>query len=144
LAAPVLVCEDDFDEEEVGEGVADGLVDEVDASAQDVEGFLLAGVAGLVLLDGVEGVVREDHGAVAVGFEIDTNVELFGCVVQVLHAGGCAVDLELEVIFNVLRGGAVGVGGLHNSNLELICQSTLANGVAEEGCYEGRDAVTVE
>ena len=140
----MLVCEDDFDEEEVGEGVADGLVDEVDASAQDVEGFLLAGVAGLVLLDGVEGVVREDHGAVAVGFEIDTNVELFGCVVQVLHAGGCAVDLELEVIFNVLRGGAVGVGGLHNSNLELICQSTLANGVAEEGCYEGRDAVTVE
>lgn len=72
---------DDLDEEHVGEGVADGLVDEVDAGAEDGEGLGLAGVLGLVLCDLVEGVGREDDGAVAVGFEVDADVELLGCVV---------------------------------------------------------------
>lgn len=89
----MLVCEHDFDEEEVGERVAHGLVDKVDAGAEDFEGFALAGVAGLVLLDGVEGVGGEDDGAVAVGFKVDANIELLGRVVEILDSGGCAVDL---------------------------------------------------
>jgi hypothetical protein len=42
LRAPVLVRENDFDKQEIRERVAYGLVDEVDAGAEDVERFLLA------------------------------------------------------------------------------------------------------
>jgi len=57
---------------------------------------------------------------VAVGFEVDANVEALGGVVQVLDSRVGAEDRQLEVLLDVLGGGAVGVGSLDNADLELL------------------------
>jgi hypothetical protein len=89
----VLVCKHHLDKQEVRERVTHRLVDQVDTGAQNVERLLLARVPGLVLLNRVECVLREDDRAVSVGLKVDTNVELLRCVVEVLDACRCAVDL---------------------------------------------------
>jgi len=57
---------------------------------------------------------------VAVGFKVDANVEALGGVVQVLDSRVGAEDRQLEVLLDVLGGGAVGVGSLDNADLELL------------------------
>ena len=84
--APALVGEDDLDEQEVGEGVADGLVDEVGEGADDLDGGLLRGRLGCVFGDALERLVGEEDGAVAVGFEVDADVESGSGVVEELDA----------------------------------------------------------
>lgn len=126
------MCENDFDEEEVGQGVANGLIDKVYAGAEDFEGFFLTRIAGFVGGNGVESVVGEDDGAVAVGLEVDADVELFGGVVEIFDTGGSAVDLELQVFFYVFGGCAIGVCSLDNPDLELVCEVGLADEVSKE------------
>ena len=141
---PLLVGEDDFGEEQVGESVADGLVDEVDARTQGVEGVFLAGGFRLRVADYVDCVGGEEDGAVAVGFEVDTDVVAGGGVVQVFDAGGRALDGELEDLGDVFGGGAVGVGGLHDADFEGRIDAGNAGHVGEEGGAEGGDAVAVQ
>lgn len=138
------MCKNNFDEKEVRESITNGLVDEVNTGTEDFEGLLLARVARLVLLDDIECVRREDDSSVAVGFEIDTNIELLCSVVQVLDTRGRTVNLEFEGLLNVLSSSTVSVGSLDNTNLDLLCESTLAYRITKERSYERSDAVSVE
>lgn len=144
LWPPVLVREDYFHKQHVGERVADGLVDEVDAGTEDIEGFLLAWRFGLVFCYGVQRVRREDDGAMTVGLEVNANVKLLGRMMQILDSGGCAVNLESQVLFDVLRRSAVCVSGLNDANLDRIRQPSQADLVSEEGGNQCRDAVAIQ
>lgn len=102
VGRPALVREDDFGEEHVRQGVADRLVDEVDARAEGLQSVLLAGGFGLGVADDADGFVGEDDGAVAVGFEVDADVEVAdSCVVEMFDAGRGADDRELEDLVDV-------------------------------------------
>lgn len=143
LGPPALVREDDFDEEEVGEGVADGLVDEVDEGAEGFEGGALGGGLGFVFAEAFEGRVGEEDGAVAVGFKVDADVEFGRGVVEVLDARVGADDGQLEVVRDVVGAGAVGVRGLYHADLEFRETGALGE-VADEECGQSGDAVAVE
>jgi len=138
------VREDGFDEEEVRERVPDGLVDEVVAGLEGVEGGGLGGGFGFRFADGADGGAREDDGAVAVGLEVDANVESSGGVVEVLDARRGADDGQREDLVDVVCACAVGVGGLHDADLEGGGEASGLGEVAEEGGCEGGDAVAVE
>ena len=141
---PVLVGEDDFYEQHVGEGVADGLVDEVADGGEGIEGVLLRGRLGLGLAEGAEGMGREEDRSVAVGLEVDANVELEGLMMEMLHASGSARNGEMEVLLDVGGASAVGVGGLDDADAELFLESSRTDEVADERRGERGDAVTVE
>ncbi len=63
--------------------------------------------------------VGEDDGAVAVGFEVDADVEAARGVVEVFYACRGADGGELEDFGDVVCAGAVGVGGLDEADFEL-------------------------
>jgi hypothetical protein len=44
--------------------------------------------------DSGEAVLREEDGTVSVGFEVDSNVEMSCCMVEVLDTGRDAADLD--------------------------------------------------
>ena len=67
-----------------------------------------------------EGLLGEQDGAVAVGFEVDADVEFGGRVVEVLDAGGRADDGEFEVLGYVVCAGAVCVCGLDDANFDFV------------------------
>ena len=70
----------EFNEEEVRECVANCLVDQGCQSAKNVEGRGLCGRLWFVFADTFQGKVREDDGPVAIGFKVNANVELGGCM----------------------------------------------------------------
>lgn len=78
--------------------------------------------------------LAEDDGAVAVGLEVDADVELCSGVVQPLYAGGGADYREAERLLDVLCAGSVGVGGLDDADFEIIAQLCIASEVTDEGC----------
>lgn len=86
--------EDGLDEEEVAQGVADGLVDEVDEGAQVGQRGGLGRGGGRGAGGGEEGEGRggEEDRAVAVGLEVDADVVRLGGVVEVLDARRDARD----------------------------------------------------
>ena len=143
LGPPALVREDDFDKEEVGEGVADGLVDEADEGAERLQRGVLGGGLGFVFAEAFEGRVGEEDGAVAVGFEVDADVEFGRGVVEVLDARVGADDGQLEVVRDVFGAGAVGVRRLYDADLESRETGALGEVADEEGGQSG-DAVAVE
>lgn len=61
-----------------------------------------------------------------------------------LDARGRAVHLELEVLLHVLRGCAVGVGCLHDANLDGVGEAGEADLVAQKGGDERGDAVAIK
>lgn len=136
--------EDDFNEEEVGESIAHGLVDEVDAGTENFKSLLLAWATRLMLLNSVECIGGEDDGSVTVGLEVDTNVELLSGMVQVLDTSGGAVNLELQCLFYILCSGSIGVGSLNNADSDALCESALANEIAQERGHERSNAITIE
>ena len=136
--------EDDFDEQEVREGVADRLVDELYEGAEGLEGRVLGGGLGFVFAETFERRVGEDDGAVAVGFEVDADVEFSGGVMEVLDARVGADDGEFEVVSDVVRGSAVGVGGLDDADFEFFREAGAFGEVADEEGGKGGDAVAVE
>ena len=129
---PVLVRQDDLNEEHVGDGVTDGLVDQVAERGKGGESILLCGGLRLGGLEGSQGVRGEENGAVTVGLEVNTDIEALGDVVKVLDASGSAHDGKLEVGADVVGAGTVGIGGLDNTNAELILQTGALNEVADE------------
>lgn len=134
LRAPRLVREDGLNKEKVGQRVADGLVDQVDACAEDLEAGGFGWRLGLVILDGAEGLVGEDGGAVAVSLEVDADVELLCGVVQILDTGGCASDRQLERLLYIFGRCAVCIGRLDDTDLDLIRKAGGTHQVAEKGC----------
>jgi len=81
---------------------------------------------------------------VAVGLEVDADIEALGRVVEMLDARVGAEDGQLKVLLDVLSRGAIGVGGLDDTNLELLREAGGAAEVREEGGGERGDAVAVE
>lgn len=80
----------------------------------------------------------------AVGLEVDANVKLAGGVVQVLDTSGSADDGELQVLLNVCGASAISIGGLDDSDSQLLLQASGTDKVADEGGIEGGDAVSVQ
>lgn len=144
LRSPVLVCEHDLHKQEVGERVANRLIDQVDARMQNLESLPLPRIAWLVLLDVLECVVREDDRTMAVSLKVDTDVELLGGMVEVFDPSRRAVDLQFKILLNVLGRCAVRICGLYNTNLECISKSTLTYQIAKERCHKSCNSVTVK
>jgi hypothetical protein len=60
---------------------------------------LLGGVGGVwsgwvEVSNSCKAVLREEDGTVSVGFEVDSNVEMSCCVMEVLDTGRDAADLD--------------------------------------------------
>jgi hypothetical protein len=108
------------------------------------EGIALAGGLRRGRREEGDGVVGEDDGAVAVGFEVDADVEAGGSMVEVLHACGGADRGQLEHFGDVVRGSAVCVSGLDEADFELGGEACLLGEVCEEEGGERGDAVAVE
>jgi hypothetical protein len=144
LRTPSLVRENDFNEKEVRQGVSNSLVDQVDARAQNLEVFRLGRRLGLVFLDGLQRVVGEDGGTVAVSFEVDTNVKLLCGVVKILYSRGRAGDREAKVLLNIVGCCAIGVCSLHDTNLDLVRETRCAHKIAEESCDKCSNTIAVK
>ncbi|KND90179.1 hypothetical protein TOPH_05174 [Tolypocladium ophioglossoides CBS 100239] len=144
LESPSLVGEDDLDHEHVGDGVADGLVDEITNGGERLEGVLLCGRLRLLRPEDAHRLLGEDDGAVAVGLEVDANVELARGVVQMLDTRGRADNGELQVLLDVVGAGTVGVSSLDNTNTEVVLQTSGVDEVANEGGGERRNAIAVQ
>jgi hypothetical protein len=138
------VGKDGLDKEHIGESITDSLVDQISQSLEALQGVLLGRRLGLGILDSLHSILREGHGAVAVSFKVDTDVKAESGVVKVLHTGVGADDGKLEHLFNVVRAGTVGVGGLDDANLELLGNASVASKVANERGGESGNTVTVQ
>jgi hypothetical protein len=98
----------------------------------------------VALLNEVEAVGVEEDGTVAVGLEVDTDVVLGGgLMVEMLHTRGGNGDWETERLLDECGGGAVGVRGLNDTNLEVAETSGLGE-VGEEGSRKRGNLVTIE
>ncbi|PNY27137.1 Uncharacterized protein TCAP_02931 [Tolypocladium capitatum] len=128
LESPPLVGEDDLYHEHVGDGVADGLVDEITNGGERLEGILLCGGLRLLLPEDAHRLLGEDDGAVAVGLEVDANIELARRVVQMLDTRGRADNGEF----------------LDNTNTEVVLQASGVDEVANKGGGERRNAIAVQ
>lgn len=142
---PTLVGEDDLDHQHIGDGVADGLVDEVGEGGQDLERVLLGRGLRRLRLERLDGVLREQHRPVAVRLEVHADVERARGVVQVLHPRRRAHHGQLQVLLDVARAGAVGVGRLHDADAQgLLVEPRGPRQVRDERRGERRDPVPVE
>lgn len=144
LEGPALVSENGLDEEHVGQSITNSLVDEVDQSLEALQGMLLSRRLGLGVLDDLQGVLRECDGTVAVGLEVDTDIEPQGSVVQVLHTSVSANDWEFKHLLDVVGAGTVGIGGLNNTNLQLLRNTGIASEIANERGRQSGDTVTIQ
>lgn len=141
---PALVGEDSLDKEHIGQGVSDSLVDQVGQSLKALQRALLSRGLRLGVLDDLECILREGDGAVSVSLEVDADIEAQGGVMKVLHTGVGADDGKFKHLFDVVGARAVGVGGLDDTDLELLGNASAASKVANERRSESGDAVTVE
>lgn len=87
--------------------------------------------------------MREEYGAVAVCFKINSAVELSRGVVEMLDTGRCADDGETESLGDVACRGTVGICGLDHTNPE-VGQTDSLNEVCDEGSGEGSNLVTIK
>ena len=88
FASVRLVSEDDLDEQDIGEGIADCLVDHVDYSEEVLETGLLGWRARkrfIHFANVLEGLIGKEDRAVSVGFKVNANGILLRGMVQVLY-----------------------------------------------------------
>ena len=85
--------------------------------------MLLSWRLWLLGADGADSLLGEDDGAVAVGLEVDADIEFGGSVVKPLDTSWCANGWELECLGDIVGGCAVGVSSLDDTNLQLIASS---------------------
>jgi hypothetical protein len=64
--------------------------------------------------------------------------------VEVLHTSVGANDGELEHLLNVVGTGTVGIGGLNDTNLQLLRNTSIAGKIANERGRKSGDAITVQ
>jgi hypothetical protein len=69
---------------------------------------------------------------VAVGLEVDADVEVLGRVVQVLDSSGSADDWQVKGLLDVLGRRAIGVRCLYDSNLQLLSETGFSCKVTNE------------
>lgn len=144
LGGPALVSEDSLDEKHIGESITNSLVDEVGKSLEALQRVLLSRRLGLGVLDDLQSVLRESDGAVAVGLKVDTDVEPQGGVVEMLHTSVGANDGELEDLLDVVGASTVGIGGLNDTNLQLLRNTSIASEIADERGRKSSDAVAIQ
>lgn len=95
-------------------------------------------------MEGTGGLLGENDGTMTIGLEVDAYIELAGDMVKVLDTSRGADDRELKIPLNIVGAGAVGVGGLDDTNAKLLGQTSRADEIANKGGVEGGDAVAVE
>ncbi len=136
--------EDDFDQKEVAEGVADCLIDKAGKGAEGGKGGRLGRGLRFVFREALERKIGEDYSTVAVGFEVNTHIKL-GCrMMQMLDAGRSAHNGEFQIFGYVASRGAVGIGGLDDTDFEFFREAGRAGEVRDEQGGEGGNAVAVE
>lgn len=59
----------------------------------------------------------------AVGLEVDADVKVLGCVVEVLDSSGSADNWQIEGLLDVLGRCAIGVRGLYDTDLQLLSKT---------------------
>lgn len=89
-------------------------------------------------------IVGKEDGTVAVGFEVDANVKSGRGVMQVLDASRSHDYRKFQDFLDIFRRCTVGVGSLHQSNLELVTQTSLFCHLGEEDCTKCSDPITIE
>lgn len=139
-----LVSEDDFNKQHVRESVTNGLVDELSKGNESAKGVSLSGRLWLMSMDGLQSRRGEDDGSVAVGLEVNTNIEASCRVVKMLDAGRSENKLQAKMFLNIAGCGTVGISRLDNTNVELLNETRLTGKVTNEGCCECSNAVTVQ
>jgi hypothetical protein len=139
LWGPGTMSESNFSQQHVRECVANGLVDEIDEGIERFKGMLLARGLRIVAFDDVDGVVIEEDCAVAIGFEVDTNVKSFSGVMQMFDTSWGAIHWQFHHLLYVFGRGAVGVSGLDDPNLELVANTSnsrlISDEVGGQSCY---------
>lgn len=90
LGSPLALGEDGLDQEEIREGIADSLVDDLGEGAEGADGNSLGGRRALGGVNGLQGRRAEEDSAVSVGLKVDTDIVLQSLVVQVLDTCGDA------------------------------------------------------
>lgn len=144
LGAPRLVGEDSFNQEHVRDSITDRLVDQVSETLQTFNRALLGRGLRLGALNGLQGVLRESNGTMAVGFKVNANVEAHGGMVKMFNTGVGTDGLKLQHFFNVIRAGAIRVGGLNDTNLEVLRNTSTSGQIANEGGGQSGNAITVK
>jgi hypothetical protein len=98
-----------------------------------------------LLVDDADGLVGEFDRPMPIRLEVHADIEVARSrVVEVLDARLGADDLQLQDVAGVLGRRAVGVGGLHEANVEFLLETRAAGEVDDEDRGEGGDAVAVE
>jgi hypothetical protein len=138
------MSKNDLNHEHVRNGISNGLVDEVSNSGQGLQSILLSGRLRLLLAEDAEGLLGEDYSSMAVGLEVNTDIELARSMVKVFDASGCANDGELKVLLDVGSASTVGIGCLNDTYPEVVLKSSRANEVTDERGIQGGDTVAVE
>lgn len=90
LGGPLTLGQDGLDKEEVREGIADGLVDDLGEGAEGSDGNSLGWGRALGRVDGLESRGAKDDGAVSVGLKVNSDIVLQSLMMQVLDSGGDA------------------------------------------------------
>ena len=121
-----------FNQEHVRDSVTDRLVDQVSETLKTFDRALLGRGLRLSALDDLQGVLRESNGTMAIGFEVNTNVEAHGGMVEMLNTSVGADRLKLQHLLNVIRAGAVGVSSLDDTNLKVLRNSSASGQIANE------------
>jgi hypothetical protein len=144
LGGPAFVSEDSLNEEHIGESITNSLVDKVGKSLQALQRMLLSWRLGLGVLDDFQSGLRESDGAVTVGLEVNTDVEPQGGVVEMLHTSIGANDGKLEDLLDVVGAGTIGIGGLNDTDLQLLRNTSIASEIADERGRKSGDAVAIQ
>lgn len=90
LRSPAPETEDSLDQEHIGQGIADRLIDHFGESNEVLDGVRCVWRVGLGGLESGQGRRGKKDGAVAVGFKVDTDIEALRCVMQMFDASGDA------------------------------------------------------
>jgi hypothetical protein len=81
------MCEDNFDQEHVGNGITNSLVDEVGDCLKRVEGVVLSGRLRFMCFDDRLGMWGKENCSVTVRFKINSTIESLGLMVEIFDTG---------------------------------------------------------
>lgn len=79
----------------------------------------------------------------AIGFEIDANVEFGGSVMQPFDACGSADDGKFEGFGDVAGACTIGICRLYDADLQLVGKARLTGEVTNEGCGESSNSIAI-
>lgn len=119
------------------------MIDEVGQGFEGFQGVALGWGFGLFGVESFEGLLGEDDSAVAISFEVDADVKFGCCVVEPFHTSGSADYWEFEGLGHIVGACAIGICGLHDSDLKLLDEASFFGELSNERGGQSRNFITI-